>query len=65
MNKGFAKIVQVRAMKIYFLIAECSLSSAKIVQVRAMKIYFLIAECSLSSAKVAIFIKFFVTLHGF
>ena len=37
-------------MKVYFQIAECSLSSAKIVQTSAMKVYFQIAECSLSSA---------------
>ena len=39
-------------MKVYFQIAECSLSSAKIVQTSAMKVYFQIAECSLSSAKI-------------
>ena len=46
-----AKIVQMSAMKVYFQIAECSLSYAKIVQMSAMKVYFQIAECSLSYAK--------------
>ena len=39
-------------MKVYFLIAECSLSYAKIVQTRAMKACFQIAECSLSYEKI-------------
>ena len=47
-----AKIVQMSAMKVYFQIAECSLSYAKIVQMSAMKVYFQIAECSLSYAKI-------------
>ncbi len=39
-------------MKVYFQIAECSLSYSKILQASAMKVYFLIAECSLSYAKI-------------
>ena len=39
-------------MKVYFYIAECSLSYAKIVPASAMKVYFYIAECSLSYAKI-------------
>ena len=39
-------------MKVYFQIAECSLSYAKIMQTSAMKVYFQIAECSLSYAKI-------------
>ena len=48
----YAKIVQVNAMKVYFVIAERRLSYAKIVQVNAMKARFLIAERRLSYAKV-------------
>ena len=50
-----AKIMQVSAMKVYFLFAERSLFSAKIMQVSAMKVYFLFAERSLFSANVAKF----------
>ena len=39
-------------MKVYFLIAECSLSYAKILQASAMKVYFLIAERSIFNAKI-------------
>ena len=39
-------------MKVYFQIAECSISYAKILQASAMKVYFQIAECSLSYAKI-------------
>ena len=39
-------------MKVYFQIAECSLSYAKILQASAMKVYFPIAECSISYAKI-------------
>ena len=39
-------------MKVYFYIAECSLSYAKIVPASAMKVYFCIAERSLSYAKI-------------
>ena len=41
-------------MKVYFRIAERSLSSAKIVQVSAMKTDFHIANRSLSFAKIVI-----------
>ena len=44
--------MQTGAMKVYFQIAECSLSYAKITQTSAMKVYFQIAECSLSYAKI-------------
>ena len=39
-------------MKVYFQIAECSLSYAKILQASAMKVYFQIAERSLFYAKI-------------
>jgi len=39
-------------MKVYFPIAECSISYAKILQASAMKVYFQIAECSISYAKI-------------
>ena len=39
-------------MKVYFQIAECSLSYAKILQASAMKVYFLIAERSIFYAKI-------------
>ena len=39
-------------MKVYFQIAERSLSYSKILQASAMKVYFQIAECSLSYAKI-------------
>ena len=39
-------------MKVYFQIAECSISYAKILQASAMKVYFQIAECSLSYSKI-------------
>jgi len=39
-------------MKVYFCIAERSLSYAKIVPACAMKVYFCIAERSLSYAKI-------------
>ena len=38
-------------MKVYFQIAERSLSYSKILQASAMKVYFQIAECSISYAK--------------
>ncbi|GAB6962782.1 hypothetical protein [Prevotella fusca] len=47
-----AKIMQVSAMKVYFLFAKRSLFSAKIMQVSAMKVYFLFAKRSLFSAKI-------------
>ena len=45
-------IMQARAMKACFHIAECSLSYAMIMQASAMKACFHIAECSLSYTKI-------------
>ena len=44
--------MQVGAMKIRPMMAECSLSYAKIVQARAMRTCSRMAECSLSYAKI-------------
>ncbi len=51
-------------MKVYFQIAECSLSSAKIVPTSAMKVYSQIAECSLSSANILYLSHFSIKMQG-